>query len=497
MTSGHLRKAIKNAIWRAADRSENVISATLTGSFVASSESVDFSDIDTVLITDSLNQEIYNRLLDVFRHELEPLFNSIGLSLHINTFFGPLKFNTPKCAVLHLMIYDAAAHRKHAIESPFTCLDWQRSQEIEKRSLHSIFPVFGLQPSNFFNSRRSASNYLLDLKNGTIGYRSLSFHTKGRLEEAHVKEMDHRDQVEFAYHVMRFLMLNFLKLVDRHNLNLENGLLLQRYNEVFPLGMDHFGPLFLLLGRLKKDRDYSLAGPGLYEKLRNFVECFERQFRLEFESNACRQIWIRHAPTRLNTEDKRSITLQGRLDEDIAEMNDCSLEKLRKLSTLVQDRNIAGAITSTLRRSKSTASLISDCCERPLPIVSEPLLNEINYGTCDGETIQASLDRYPFLREGWNKGEDPRFPSGENSADVRARLRLFLEQNHDHKLIVTHNVVLRELIGDAFNIPQHLRYQLVIPHIAPFEVVHSARFGLFANIDLQTHEACFQNFFSP
>ena len=57
----------------------------------------------------------------------------------------------------------------------------------------------------------------------------------------------------------------------------------------------------------------------------------------------------------------------------------------------------------------------------------------------------------------WNSGEDPRFPEGENTAEVLIRLQNFNEQLAQEAttktLVITHNVVLRCLIGNAHAIP--------------------------------------------
>jgi bisphosphoglycerate-dependent phosphoglycerate mutase len=60
----------------------------------------------------------------------------------------------------------------------------------------------------------------------------------------------------------------------------------------------------------------------------------------------------------------------------------------------------------------------------------------------------------------WVKGKDPKFPDGESTQDVIKRLNSFLNNELKLKnlitnkniLILTHNVVLRTLIGSKFNI---------------------------------------------
>ena len=81
---------------------------------------------------------------------------------------------------------------------------------------------------------------------------------------------------------------------------------------------------------------------------------------------------------------------------------------------------------------------------------------------------------YPDNVDAWNAGEDPQFPGGgENTADVMERINSFcleLNNNADRTIgVITHNVVLRCLIGQSYSIPRILWHRLVIPHAEPME----------------------------
>jgi bisphosphoglycerate-dependent phosphoglycerate mutase len=60
----------------------------------------------------------------------------------------------------------------------------------------------------------------------------------------------------------------------------------------------------------------------------------------------------------------------------------------------------------------------------------------------------------------WSKGKDPKFPNGESTSDVFERLNKFLKNDlkidkfklNKNIIILTHNVVLRCLIGSRFGI---------------------------------------------
>ena len=82
-----------------------------------------------------------------------------------------------------------------------------------------------------------------------------------------------------------------------------------------------------------------------------------------------------------------------------------------------------------------------------------PLLNEIDYGLAEGMSLAELNENFPNILHDWTSKKDPRFPEGENQADVQARLNLFLRENflNANSAIVTHNVVLRSLIGKTYN----------------------------------------------
>lgn len=110
-------------------------------------------------------------------------------------------------------------------------------------------------------------------------------------------------------------------------------------------------------------------------------------------------------------------------------------------------------------------------------------------------TATESLQKYPYLKEAWAQGKDPRFPEGENSNDVRARMEEFLSKNMTSMAVVTHNVVLRELVGKLVGVPAEKRFQLKIDHLAPIDVLVSPRFGYFLNLTEESEGQCFKGFF--
>ena len=81
---------------------------------------------------------------------------------------------------------------------------------------------------------------------------------------------------------------------------------------------------------------------------------------------------------------------------------------------------------------------------------------------------------------GWNKGFDPSFPNGENTKDVDVRLKSFLYHlkvdisNNNRKSIgvVTHNGILRCLIGKSFDLNQKEWFRLKIPYNTALEFLY-------------------------
>jgi hypothetical protein len=225
-----LKQQIIAALGDVSERFDWILSATLTGSFLRGTGLEGISDIDFVVIVDRLNAERMEELQSAYRDALEPVLARENYALRINPTLGPLKFNDERTAVLHLMLYSLPAHVEHVIQSPFTCLDWQRSDVFFKRSMADVYPVFGLQPHHFVSARRSIQDYLRDYRASVVSHRELTCDDSGYREVRREKPMTVRDRHEFAYHILRFLMQNTLKLLLRRNEAPEGELLLDQFS---------------------------------------------------------------------------------------------------------------------------------------------------------------------------------------------------------------------------------------------------------------------------
>ncbi len=496
-----LRAEVTGALWRAADRLPYILSATLTGSFAEGRGICDVSDIDLVVVVDRLDGPRFAELRETFQAELAPVLVGRGLGPRLNMSLGPLKFNDERTAVLHLMVYTAEAHREHVLGSPFTCFDWQRSARWRCASLGDIFPVFGLQPRHFFSRRRGIEDYLRDLQQRAITYRELSFDVAGSeggyLEIKRQQPMNVRDLHEFAYHVMRFLMQNFLKLVERRNESPEGEALLTGYARHFAADMASHGPLFLDLKRRKSEGDFALDLDDLTEKITAFVRTFHAQFTAAFHDEATRHVVFRHLPTELNKESGESRRFQGRIDPPV---EDCSSTDMESLVSALKDTRPSKLVASPLRRAVATIDRVSSAAGCSTEIERDNRLVEIDYGACEAMTVAAARRDYPDLFLAWARGEDPPFPGGgENTDAVLQRLEDFAAerwgQPTEPSAVCTHNVVLRCLLGKGLAIPKPLWYLLEIPHNMPIYIVSTRRFGWFVEVDEDAQRMIFQRFY--
>lgn len=505
MAAERLKSDILTALYRVVDGFPYVRSATVAGSFVRASALESIADIDTILVVDRLDAGRFAELEEGFRQGLTEVLRNHGYDLRINPTLGPLKLNDARTAVLHLMLYSADAHREHVINSPFTSLDWQRSPLWRKAPLADVYPVFALQPHHFINARRGARDYLRDLLGNQISYRELQFQDGAYTEVPRQQPMTPRDRQEFAYHVLRFLMQNFLKLVGRRNDPIDGEELCQAYFAHFPEGEAATTAFYLELRRHKQ------AGcreplPDLECRVVAFVEAFEKQFRAAFESGATRHLVFRHAPTELNAAAGAAALFQGRIDPPLAAGSAGSggltapafgLEALQEAVRLLAPQQ---TYTSPLQRCAASLRLLSG--ERTaLPAAAlDPRLLEMDYGACDGRSVAEARNHYPTLFAAWQRGEDPCFPGGENEAAVLGRILDFARDRWSPSeattLTCTHNVVLRCLIGHLLGVGRADWHRLRIPHLAPIHLVAS-RFGLFVDLREDVERHLFAGFFHP
>lgn len=498
MSDRDVKQTVVDAIWQVVDSTPQIKSATITGSFERNGDLCDVSDIDTVLIVDQLDAKSFASIQHEFHDTLSKPLGRFGYKLRVNATLGPLKFNEERTAVLHLMMYTPDRHRTHVIQSPFTCLDWQRSVTWRKTPLDTVYPVFGLQPHHFIGSRRGARDYLRDLTSESVTYRELVFNGDGYEEVAHHKPMTIRDRHEFGYHVMRFLMQNSLKMLRRSNQAVAADELCEAYFRIFSTGAEDFRCLFAELSRYKHSGSTAEAVPDLDARVTAFVEAFEVQFRESFETSATRHLLFRHAPTSLNRAAGLDTIFQGRTDMDIAPGDHAGITALTEAAQRLELRR---AFVSPLRRTAQSMNLLKNLGAAVQTPVSDSRLTEMNYGACEGKSVAECQREFSGLFDSWKRGEDPEFPvHGENTAAVSERVQQFVQErlrpDLGDSISCTHNVVLRTLVGQLLCVPRDQWYRLRIPHLAAITVVSTKRFGVFLDLDAEVEQAMFAEFFN-
>ena len=68
-----MRLEILDAIKHAAESLHEILSATVAGSFSSGSGQDGFSDIDTILVVDKLDNALFIKIQDVFQRNLAPV----------------------------------------------------------------------------------------------------------------------------------------------------------------------------------------------------------------------------------------------------------------------------------------------------------------------------------------------------------------------------------------------------------------------------------------
>ncbi len=478
------KEYIKNKIYKTLENIPFVASGTLVGSFVDKKSLEGMSDIDTIVIVDKLSKNNYDKIIKQFEKIGEDVCKKFGYKYIINPTFGPLKFNDKDTVVFHLMIYDKSGHKDHCIKSPFTCLEWERSENFVKSKMSEIWAVNKLQPNYFFNSRRSISDYMQDLNKSSISYREYIFKNNEVIEEKKYKRMSNRDKFEFSYHIMKFCMLNFLKLYHHNNKIFSNEELVNKYFSIFPKNKAKSKKLFYMLQECKSSlifRNWEVEDNLLLEL---FLKDFEEQFEELFKRNSSKIYFMRHQKTKLN---KNGLFLGQKLNPEIVSTSAKKiLEIEERLGPISFD-----IISSTMKRAQQTAKLFKG------KVSMDTLISEINYGLAEGKDLDFLKENYKEITSQWDNDLDPRFPEGENMRDVLFRVRRFLRKlkdnkNNSSKIIVTHNVFLRCLVGEIFKIPIEKWFRLNIDYLDPMEVIRTGANHFYINLTPRQLESIFK-----
>ena len=85
--------------------------------------------------------------------------------------------------------------------------------------------------------------------------------------------------------------------------------------------------------------------------------------------------------------------------------------------------------------------------------ISDQNLLEIDYGKAEGMKFVEFEKKFPHIKKQWSQNKDPKFPNGESLKDIYLRVQKFVKKliknDFNKSCIITHNVFLRVLIGEA------------------------------------------------
>ena len=472
-----LRKRATNKFISELGNQKNIINLTLVGSFIDKNDLDKINDIDLIVIINKLNRNNFNKIVNKVKKIKPKDLISKKNRLYVNSTFGPLKFNKNKNdLVIHLMIYDLDGHINHCVKSPFTVFDWERSKFFFRKQIKDIFSVGTLQLRDFIEGRRGVKNYLNDLINKKISYREYKFHRKKYITVSKNIHLSDRDKFEFYFHIIKNLILNFIKFFNKKNklyLIKKNDKQINKY----------FGKKFYiknikninLLLEKKKYLNYTLDKK--FDKwMLKFIEDYSRSLNI-LSKNSKKVFFFRHAKTKLNDG---SFLGQSR-DPSILKQN----KKIKK-------QNFSAVYTSPLKRCKETVKILS----LNNNYMSDQNLLEIDYGEAEGMKFIEFEKKFPHIKKQWSQNKDPKFPKGESLKDIYLRVQKFLKKliknSYNKSCIITHNVFLRVLIGESFNIPKEKWHQIYIPHLMKLEFLIINR-KLYPNIERGKLKEIFSN----
>lgn len=444
-----IKDQIKSEILKSVSNIECIISTTIVGSFIDSIGIEGISDIDIIIIVDNLTKKVFDEINSSFDSIKSSQIGLEGYDIIVNNTFGPLKFNSEKNVVFHLMVYDIDGHINHVEQSPFTCFSWEEYNPIKGLSLKEIYPVVNLQLNDIIESRRGILSYIDDIENGVITYRRYKFNNNNLLTIKDKFKLDSIHKLEYSYHISYHLLNNLRKILTREFRSLKNEELLKFYlnNKILTNeSLLFFEKLFLW----KKKRGN--PPPNTLEKVKVFINDFFSNVE-QIKSRSIKISFIRHEKTKLNDGSFLGI----KRDPSIL-----------SISKKITEFNYQVGYHSELKRSKETIKYF-----KTRHLVENSLLNEIDYGLVEGLSLYQLRDQYPKIILEWKNGKDPKFPEGESQKDVLDRIVEFLNNDLNlncNSLVITHLVVLRMILFYYLNIDFKNLFKIKIGHLEGFDI---------------------------
>jgi len=433
-------------------RTKEVLSVSIVGSFSKTYDLEKIGDLDVVIVC----KKISNKIIKSAKKSIKQAYVKypfIKRKLKINDTFGPVKYNASKYLIIHMMVYDVEGHIDHAINSPFTCYDWQRSNWVIGKKLKEIFPVENIYLRDFFEARRSSIEYLKDIKNNNISIRKYKINKKKISMIKENYKINKKNRGEFVYHIIYNLINNYNKFYSKKNIRISTN----NFNKMFLMITKNNK---LLLENFKNLKKQKISLSSIYSNKSIFIaEKFIRSFNLfikQESKNYKRIVFLRHAKTLFSDK----IFLGQGSNPDI-------IKKKIKINFI---DNYDFIYSSPLKRAISTAKLFGN---KKLKINN--YLKEIDYGKAEGLTFKQYSKKFPGNARLWNNSIDVRFPLGENTLDIKKRVLKFIKIISKTKnlktLVVTHNVFLRCLIGYYLNIEVKNYFKINTRYLQKFDFI--------------------------
>jgi broad specificity phosphatase PhoE len=151
-------------------------------------------------------------------------------------------------------------------------------------------------------------------------------------------------------------------------------------------------------------------------------------------------VLARHAETTLNHEHR----ING--DPAVpADLTESGQTQARLLGEELRALPVSLCVHTRFGRTRVTAEIA--LAERGIPFVEEPLLDDVDVGELEGQTV----DDYRAWKERHERGDA--FPGGESLDDAARRyaqgFRALLERNENVVLVVAHEIPIRYAVNAA------------------------------------------------
>lgn len=429
-----------------------LLSVTPVGSVFDGADPARAADIDIVAVFEPLPKSTFDEAVSRFSQAVPEKLGLGPRRVQVNPTFGPQKFDSGDTVVFHLMMYDLAGHVDHVEKSPFTCLDWERYLPVQGHSLAELYPVLRLFPADFKSLRRGVADYLLDIAAGSLSVRKNEWRDGRLFQTVNRIALNAAQSGQFAFHIISNSLANAAKMVLGDNKRRDNEELTRFCGEWLPTASRHI-PSFEMIRRAKLDG--TPFPPGALKTAGEFAD--DMVFDIENIESAMHSelVLTRHFATRLNDG---TFLGQGRDPEVLPDAK-------------VEAGNFDFVYTSPAKRARMSCALVAP----GLDATGDARLLEQNYGSAEGMSFDELCARHPDVVEAWKNGEDPSFPLGESQKEVFDRAMGFLREKAasprpGRALVMTHNVVLRCIVGSLMQVPTQKWHRIRVRHGEAFVV---------------------------